>query len=221
MAMNVILVDDHPAVQGSLRDWLGDELGAAVVGMAGTEVEAFELIAQARPELVVSELELEGRSNIALLELIPELAPEARLVVFTRSRDAGRLQEAIAAGASGMVCKTSDRDTFIEAVRRVLAGEVWIDPAFGEELQQELTQRAERLTSAVAADLAKLTRRERVIMTAVAEGLPSEAIARRLGLSENTVRHHLTHIYRKLGLANRTQLAIFARECGLHESRPD
>jgi len=132
-------------------------------------------------------------------------------------RDPEAHREAVRRGAMGLVLKEHAAETLLEAIAKVGAGEVWLEPSMVARVLGELTrpQTAQQPISPEAAKIATLTAREREVITLVGEGLRNQHIAERLYISEATVRHHLTAIFAKLGVADRFELAIYAYQHGL------
>jgi DNA-binding NarL/FixJ family response regulator len=163
--------------------------------------------ARARPDIVVLDLRMPGGGGLALLDTIKAEKIDTKTVVLTAAISDEEMAEAVKKGAAGLVLKESSPDQLLECVRRVHAGERWLDP---EAMSRVVTASA----SAQAPDdrVAALTTREREVVRMIASGLRNRDIGERLSISENTVKVHLHNIYEKLGVEGRMELLLLAQE---------
>jgi DNA-binding NarL/FixJ family response regulator len=204
--IRVIVVDDHPVVRQGLVATLADESDFEVIGSAGSAEEAFELVARLRPDVVLLDLELPGKSGA---EAIPEListSPPARVLVFTAYESDERVLGAIKSGARGYLLKGASAEEITAAVRTVAAGGTALGPAA-----------AAHLASAVQAPrgAGPLTAREREVLGLIAHGMAGKQIANALSITERTVKFHTASLVRKLGAENRAQAVAIAAQRGL------
>jgi two-component system, NarL family, nitrate/nitrite response regulator NarL len=215
-SVRVLIVDDHGIMRAGLRMLLESQPGIMVVGEASTSADALALATGTQPDVIVLDLDLGGENAV---ESIPTLlcnAPETRILVLTGVRDPEVHRQAIRHGALGLVFKEKAVETLLQAITKVRAGEVWLEPAMIARVLGDLTRpQSPPQTSAEATKIAKLTEREREVITLIGEGLRNKHIAERLYISEATVRHHLTAIFAKLGISDRFELAIYAYQHGL------
>jgi len=216
-SIRVLIVDDHGIVRAGLRMLLESQPGLTVVGEAATCAEALALATGEQPDVIVLDLDLGMENAIESIPTLLSAVPEARILVLTGVRDPEPHREAVRRGAMGLVLKEHAAETLLEAIAKVGAGEVWLEPSMVARVLGELTrpQTAQQPISPEAAKIATLTAREREVITLVGEGLRNQHIAERLYISEATVRHHLTAIFAKLGVADRFELAIYAYQHGL------
>jgi two-component system nitrate/nitrite response regulator NarL len=214
-AITVVLVDDHRAVLCGLEWVINAERPAmSVVGTATTMDEACRVCADLRPDVVLLDLDLGGEDGAAA---IPKLVANGRtaVLVLTGVRDPERHQAAIIAGARGVVLKEADAEHMVKAIRKVHAGEIWLDR---RSTQQVLSKLAGQAHPAAATPLdalvASLTPREREIIAALSAnaGASAQEVAAALGISGHTLRNHLTTIYDKLGVSSRLALYEFAHK---------
>jgi DNA-binding NarL/FixJ family response regulator len=200
----VVLVDDHPVVRGGLRALLTAS-GVEVVGEAATVDEAVAVVRETRPDVVLMDLQLaDGGDGVTATTVIGALpAPPRVLILTTYDTDADILR-AVEAGAAGYLLKDAEPQVLLDAVAAAARGETVLAP-----------QVATRLMARVREPASDLSARELEVVALVADGLANRDIARRLFVSEATVKSHLVHVFTKLGVASRTAAVAAARERGL------
>ena len=209
----LFIVDDHPVLREGIR-MLVESTGAAhVVGSSATASGALSPLRRLHPELVLLDLDLGEEDGLAWLPRLIEAAPGAKVLILTALRDRTRDEEALRAGARGLLLKDAPPEVLVGAIRSVAAGALWFDPA-------ALAARGGAPAVAVDAPLSELTDREREGVALVAEGLRNEEVGRRLGISEKTVRNHLTGVFQKLRLSGRMELVLFAVRHGVGRRPP-
>lgn len=212
--ITILLVDDHLVVRQGLRMLLENHPDLAIVGETDSWRGAVDLARRERPEIVLLDLDLGREQGI---DGVPELAAvSGRVLVLTGVRDSALHQRAIRLGAAGVVLKHHAAELLVKAVRRVHAGDVWVDHGTTTALWQQMRDGADdRPPGPEAARLAELTNREREIVALIAQGLGTQPLADALGISEKTIRNHLLSIYGKLQVSSRLELALFAARHGL------
>ena len=216
MGIRILLVDDHKTMLWGLERLVQAE-GAALelVGSAGTPAEATALCAELRPDIVLLDLDLKGSSS---LDILPALLANGvtRAVILSANRDQATLAAAVKLGARGVVSKEAPTEDVLAAVRKVHAGEFWLEPALMQALLGQLTAPAPR-ADPEAARIASLTPRERGVIGMIVQGKGAlnKELAERAFISERMLRNHLTAIYGKLGVANRLELYVYATRHGL------
>lgn len=201
MATRVLIVDDHPVVRAGLRAFLDLQPDFEVVGEAGTLAEARERAAALGPDLIVLDLQLPDGSGLALLDEIP---PASKVLVLTSFLDEGKVRLAMQRGAAGYLLKHAGPAALLDKLRAALRGEVPLDP-----------EAVRALTSPHANPLADLTPREREVLALMAGGLSNKRIAARLSISEKTVKTHAGHVFAKLGVKDRLQAVLLAKQHGM------
>jgi DNA-binding NarL/FixJ family response regulator len=199
--VRVVLVDDHAVVRSGLAQLLGGADGIEVVGQAGEGAEAVELVRRTRPDVVVMDLQMPGMDGVEATRRIVEEDLGAEVVVLTSYSDSTRIVAALDAGAVGYLLKDADPEDVLAGVRAVSRGESPLDPKVARRLL------ADRATPAGPA---QLTPREAEVLSLVRSGLANKQIARRLGISERTVKAHLTSVFQRIGVVDRTQAALWA-----------
>jgi two-component system nitrate/nitrite response regulator NarL len=214
--IRILLVDDHAVVRAGLRMIIQSREGMTIVGEAGKRDDALALAASEHPDIILLDLDLGGDSGMTLIADLIAAAGEARIIILTGLRDPEAHRQAVLLGAMGIVKKEKAAEVLISAIERVHAGEAWLDPSLMAGVLTEMTRSSRgRKTDAEADKIAALTNREREVIALVGEGIKSKEIAGRLFISETTVRHHLTSIFDKLGVADRVELLIYAYRHGL------
>jgi two-component system, NarL family, nitrate/nitrite response regulator NarL len=206
--IKLVLVDDHALVRQGLADLLSRGAGMQVMATTGRADEAWDLLQQHRPDLLILDLRMSPTDGIALLKSLREKGSDTPVLVLTMSEAAEDLAAALRLGVRGYLLKDMEPADVIEAIRRAARGELVVAPSISGKLATIL-QTGEEPGS--AASLAKqLTGRERQILGYVASGFSNKAIARTLGISNDTVKLHVRHILAKLGLTSRVEAAVFA-----------
>jgi DNA-binding NarL/FixJ family response regulator len=214
--VRVLIVDDHGIMRAGLRMLLESQSGIIVVGEASSCADALALATCTQPDVIVLDLDLGGENAVESIPTLLRTAPETRILVLTGLRDPEVHRQAIRHGALGLVFKEKAVETLLQAITKVRAGEVWLEPTMIAQVLGDLTRpQSSPQTSAETAKIARLTEREREVITLVGEGLRNKHIAARLYISEATVRHHLTAIFAKLDISDRFELAIYAYQHGL------
>lgn len=219
--IRVMLIDDHNTMLWGLQRLLeAPECQMTVVASATTVAAAREQLAHCQPDVVLLDLDLDGTCS---LDLLPELlaVDGTRVLIFTGSRDQSLLDRAIRGGARGLLRKDAPAEHVIKAIAKVSQGELWIDHAMMARVLQELTRPvAARKPDPEAGRLATLTAREHKIIASVVagNGALNRSLAQSLFISEHTLRNHLVSIYKKLGVANRLELYVYAVKHHLGEA---
>jgi DNA-binding NarL/FixJ family response regulator len=212
--IRVLVVDDHQVVRRGLRSFLDGEDDLEVVGEAGDGREALDVLArlagaERRPDVVLMDLQMEPLDGIEATRQIRARHDDIEVVAVTSFVEEERVHAALDAGASGYILKDADPDEVAAAVRAAHRGELQLDPAVARRLMGSL--RAPQRQDPAG----ELTDREREILRLVAAGKANKEIAAELVISERTARTHVSNILRKLGLASRTQAALWAVREGL------
>jgi len=207
--LRIMIVDDQLMVRAGLRKLLEDA-GIAVVAMAGNRAEAIALAAREQPDVILIELEVDGEDALRFVPDIREAATNARVLILTGLKKQEGHQRAVQGGAVGVVFKNQEPEVLIKAVRKVHAGEVWLDRATMGNLFSEMTRKRSDGRDPDETRRDSLTDRELQVISLIAEGLKNKQIAQRLFISETTVTHHLSSIFSKLDVSDRLELVIYA-----------
>jgi len=193
--ISVLIVDDHPVVRQGLRALLDVQDDIVVAGEAGDSATAVSMAMSLRPDIVLLDLKLPGMDGVAVLEQLR--ACGLRVLVLTSATEPSVAARAVRAGAAGVLYKDIDPDALVRAIRSVRDGNILLAPEAVSALS-----RGSRVDT--------LTPREREVLTRIAEGRSNREIARSLGVSEKTVKAHVSSVLAKLGVQDRTQAAVYA-----------
>jgi len=211
--IHVLVVDDHPIVRQGLRSFLSSRQGIEVVGEAGEAEEAVAEAARLLPDVVLLDLVMPRGGTVDAIGRIRALSPAPRVLVLTSFSADDQVLPAVRAGASGYVLKDAAPTDLEAAVRTVHRGGVVLAPQVASTVMSEVSR------GRAAPGAQELTRRELEVLRLLARGLSNRELAEELFVSEKTVKTHVSSILSKLGLADRTQAALFAVRHGLAEDR--
>lgn len=209
-AVRIVTADDHPIFRKGLKSLLDAEPGFQVVGEAENGDEAVRLARSLQPDILLLDLAMPQLSGMdALRELAAESAPlPVRTILLTAGIQRPEIVKALQLGAAGVVLKTAPPDLLFKSIRTVMTGQLWIGNEGVSDVVQALRDCAD--ASPPARARFGLTPRELEITSAVVSGFSNKEIAKKFVLSEDTVKHHLTNIFDKVGASNRLELALFA-----------
>lgn len=208
-AVRVVVADDHPIFRDGLRALLSAEPTTELVGEASAGTEALGLVASARPDVVLMDLNMPEMGGVEATRQITAAHPEVGMLVLTMLEDDESVLAAIRAGARGYLLEGVDGEQTLRSIHAVAAGQ----SVFGDGAAQRV---AAFLSHPVPpAPLPQLTDRERDVLVLMAKGYTNTIIAERLYLSHKTVRNYVSAIFTKLGVADRTQAVLRARDAGL------
>lgn len=207
--IRIVIADDHPIVRDGLRRLLETEKDFSVVGQAADGREAVRLVRQLQPDVLLLDLAMPRLPGIEVLRELATSSSEVRTILLTAAVEKEQIVEALQVGARGVVSKETATELLFKSIRTVVAGQYWV----GRQEVSDLVAALRGLAPSPGEERQKsfgLTRRELEIVAAIVEGCTNRDIAQKFSLSEDTVKHHLTHIFDKLGVSNRLELAMFA-----------
>jgi NarL family two-component system response regulator LiaR len=214
--IRVLIVDDHQVVRQGLRTFLELHPEIAVVGEAADGLTAVQLAGQLQPDIVLMDLVMPGLDGITATRQIKAQQPATQIIVLTSFTEDDKVFPAIQAGAASYLLKDVAPDSLVEAIRAVHRGETRLHPDVARKLMQQVAHARPRENPSTPDDL---TARELEVVQLVALGNSNQEIARALFISDKTVKTHISNILAKLGLQDRTQLAIHALKTGLAGDR--
>ena len=198
----VLLVDDHPLVRAGLAALIATTDDLKVIGEAAGGDQAVSLTADLGPDVVLMDLSMPGMDGVEATRRILAAQPQICVVVLTSFADQERVSDALAAGAVGYLLKDCDPREVLAAIRSAAQGHAPLDPRVARALLPSVTPRVGDSLSA----------RERQVLALVAKGLANKQIGRALGISERTVKVHVGHVFRRIGVTDRTSAAMWARD---------
>src|SRR5688572_24997842 len=202
--LRVMVVDDHAIVRQGLKLLIDNQPDMQVVGEAADGKTALDIAAKVKPDIVVMDISMPGMNGLVATRALKQQQPSTMIVTLTRHEDDTYLEELLRAGASGYVLKQGAPSDFVQAIRAVAAGGVYVDPAMTPRVADGLLGKGRVQLSTVAA--AKITERETEVLRLVAVGHSNVEIASRLTISVKTVEVHKTNAMRKLGLTGRVDV---------------
>ena len=208
--IRLLIAEDHGVVRAGLQKLLATFEGVELVGSAADGAEAVDLCRETQPDVVLMDLEMPRLDGIQATRRISADAPDAHVVILTSFSDRERILGALDAGAVGYVMKDAGPDELAGAIRAAARGESPLDPKAAHAV----------LTARQPNPIRLLTDREREVLQMVGRGMPNKHISRSLGISEKTVKAHLTSIFRTIGVTDRTQAALWAERNGLTGTPP-
>ncbi|HET7842104.1 MAG TPA: response regulator transcription factor [Terriglobia bacterium] len=206
-SIRILIADDHPIFRDGLRKLLEAEPGFQVVGEAADGIEAIKLVQQLKPDILLLDLAMPRLPGLETLRELTSVDWSVRTIILTAAIEKPQIVEALQLGARGVVMKESATAMMLKSIRSVMDGEFWV----GRESVSNLVNLL-RETMAAPSKPKKfgLTSRELEVVAAIVSGYTNKDIAQKFSISEQTVKHHLTSIFDKLGVANRLELALFA-----------
>ena len=213
--IRLLVVDDHTLFRRGLTALLSQDERFLVIGEAGDSGEALRCAQREQPDLILLDNHLPGVRGVDAIAGLKQVAPAARLLMLTVSEDEDDLAAALHAGAEGYLLKTIDSDVLADSIVRVGRGESVVSPEMTTKLVTAFRSRTPATAPASpvvppAATEDTLSAREREILALIAHGDSNKHIARTLNIAETTVKIHVQHILRKLGLSSRVQAAVYA-----------
>ncbi|WP_299928620.1 response regulator transcription factor [uncultured Nocardioides sp.] len=211
----VLVADDHPAYRRGLEAMLRDVESIEVVGVAATGQEAVDLAGRMAPDVVLMDLRMPGVDGIEATRRLIGHDPTVSVVVLTMLDDDGSVFAAMRAGARGYLLKGADQDEIVRAIRAAAAGEVLLGPEVARRVVTHFATGASPEDVARARSFPTLTERERQVLHLVAAGKGNAAIAHELTISLKTVRNHVSNVFTKLQVSDRSAAIVRARESGL------
>ena len=214
--IRVLMADDHQIFRAGLRRLLESEPDFEVVGEAGDGEEAVRLTKQLKPDVLLLDVSMPRMTG---LEALRELEGEVKTILLTASLANSEIVTALQVGARGIVRKESATQVLFKSIRCVQNGEYWVERESVRDLVQTLRQLVTQSEAAAKQARFNLTAREMEIVSAVVAGCSNKEIAKQFKLSENTVKHHVSNIFDKMGVSTRVELALAAMHHGLVSDR--
>lgn len=216
MAIRVLLVDDQVLFREGLETLLSVHKDIQVVGNASNGQEAFDVAIHVRPDVVLMDVRMPVLDGVRATSLLKDALPQCRVIVLTTFDDDEYIFDALRSGAVGYLLKDVDSAQLVEAIRAAARGESILEPSVAAKVIAEFSRVSSMVPSIQMEQLVEpLSERELEILVLIARGASNKEIANQLFITEGTVKNHITHILSKLGVRDRTQAAIKAKELGL------
>lgn len=216
--IRVAIADDHPIVRDGLRKLLSLEDDIEVVGEAGDGREVVELVEQVEPDVLLLDLRMPGLDGLSAMQALQHAKKRTRVVVLTASDDKNEFVQAMKLGCSGIVLKQTAPELIVKSIRKVHAGEIWLDSNTTAAVMRQFASPEDTgaAPGGKTRERSPLSAREREIVALVAQGYKNKEMAEKMFISEQTVKNHLHNIFDKLGVSDRLELALYAIHKGLH-----
>ena len=213
--VRVVIVDDHTLFREGLRTILGMEDDIEVVADAESAEDIVELVWQTRPDVLLLDIRMPQGSGLDAVPAVLRISPRTQVLVLTACDEKEEHVRAFKLGAKGVILKDSARQTLMQAIHAVCAGQVWVDPRMTTALVEELSHLGPESGGGGGRDENGLTERELEIVRLVASGYKNKEVGATLTISERTVKTHLTNVFQKLGVRDRVGLVMYALRHGL------
>jgi DNA-binding NarL/FixJ family response regulator len=216
--IRVMIADDHPIVRDGLRKLINLEEDIEVVGEAADGREVIERIDDLRPDVLLLDLRMPNLDGLSALQTLQHTHRKVRVIIVTASEDKNEFVQAMKLGCSGIVLKQTSSELIVKSIRKVHAGEIWLDSNTTAAVMRQFASPADLANSGSVKgrERSPLSVREREIVALVAQGFKNKEMAERMFISEQTVKNHLHNIFDKLGVSDRLELALYAIHKGLH-----
>jgi two-component system, NarL family, response regulator DegU len=210
MPIKVMIVDDHKLVREGLKAVFDQGGEIDVVAEAGSGEEALDMVKSVEPDVVLMDISMPGMNGIQCTRLMKEKVPDVRIVILTMLDQEGYVYEAVKAGATGYMLKSTTSDDLVGAIKTVYDGHALLHPEATAQLLKEFVTLAENRSKDYG-----LSNREMEVLQLLSEGQTNKEIAKALWISEQTVKTHVAHIFDKLGTSDRTETVARALRNGL------
>jgi two-component system nitrate/nitrite response regulator NarL len=219
--VRIVVADDHPIVRDGLKKLLLLEDDFEIVGEAGDGREVLDRVNELDPDVLLLDLRMPNLDGLSALQALQQSNRRTRVIVLTASEDKNEFVQAMKLGCSGIVLKQTAPDLIVKSIRKVHAGEIWLDShTTAAVMRQFQTGSDTGMTggggSSKGRERSPLSAREREIVALVAQGYKNKEMAEKMFISEQTVKNHLHNIFDKLGVSDRLELALYAIHKGLH-----
>lgn len=208
--IGILIVDDHPTFRYGLRKLLESEPGFLVLGEAGDGSEVVRLVRELDPQILLLDLMMRRHPGLEVLRDLAAAGSQVRTIVLTAAIEKSEIARALQLGARGIVLKESATEMIIDCIRSVMRGQYWVGHENVSDLVQLLHRFLPRQSEKKARENFGLSPREMEVVTAIVAGYSNKEIAQKLSVSEQTVKHHITNTFDKLGVSNRMELTLFA-----------
>jgi two-component system, NarL family, nitrate/nitrite response regulator NarL len=217
--IRIVIADDHPIFRDGLRKLLTLEDDFEVVAEARDGKEVLEVLELLEPDILLLDLKMPGLDGLSALQRLQNSRIKTKVIVLTASEDKNQFVQAMKFGTSGIVLKQTATELLIKSIRKVHAGEIWLDSHTTAAVMRQFSAPVEPLAPGMRdRERSPLSQREREIVSLVAQGFKNKEMAEKMFISEQTVKNHLHNIFDKLGVSDRLELALYAIHKNLHQA---
>lgn len=206
--IRILIADDHPLIRQGIKQILELEEDMTVVAQAGNGDEAVRMAQETKPDIILMDINMPDINGIQAIGRLKELDIPSKIIVLTIHEDREYLVKTLQLGADGYILKDADAQMLMEAIRNVHNGQSFIQPSMTKQLVNEFNKVT--LQEKDKHEENRLTKREIEVLKLIAEGMLNKEIAKALYISEKTVKNHISNIFKKLNVSDRTQAAIYA-----------
>ena len=215
--IRIVIADDHPIFRDGLRKLLMLEEDFRVVAEARDGKEVLEVLEEVQPDILLLDLKMPGLDGLTALQKLQNSRTKTKVIVLTASEDKNQFVQAMKFGTCGIVLKQTATELLIKSIRKVHAGEIWLDSHTTAAVMRQFSSPMDSAPlGSRDRDRSPLSQREREIVVLVAQGFKNKEMAEKMFISEQTVKNHLHNIFDKLGVSDRLELALYAIHKGLH-----
>ena len=213
MPIRILIADDHALLRQGIRNFLSLESDFEIIGEAADGEETIRRASELRPDILLLDINMPKGNGIEVATRLRETHPEIRILALTIHDDENYMMKMIQSGAAGYLLKDVEPSVMVQAIRRIYAGESFVEPSLTKKLFHGITNREELRPSLPVhgpLEVDRLSAREIEVLQLIGRGMSNAEIARELFLSEKTVKNHLTNIFRKIRVTDRTQAVLYA-----------
>ncbi len=215
--IRIVIADDHPIFRDGLRKLLMLEEDFRVVAEARDGKEVLEVLDEHQPDILLLDLKMPGLDGLTALQKLQNSRTKTKVIVLTASEDKNQFVQAMKFGTCGIVLKQTATELLIKSIRKVHAGEIWLDSHTTAAVMRQFSSPMESAPlGGRDRDRSPLSQREREIVVLVAQGFKNKEMAEKMFISEQTVKNHLHNIFDKLGVSDRLELALYAIHKNIH-----
>src|SRR5579872_2336776 len=220
--IRVLIADDHPIFRDGLKHLLSLEKDFEAAGEVGHGDDVVPAVEQYHPDILLLDLKMPGTHGLAILQQMQTAGGGTKVIVLTASEDKNEFVQAMKLGTCGIVLKQSPTDLLFKSIRKVHAGEIWLDTHTTAAVMRQFSTNEDYASlpaNGRTRERSPLSQREREIVALVAQGFKNKEMAEKMFISEQTVKNHLHNIFDKLGVSDRLELALYAIHNNLHTGR--